>query len=273
MNPLRQASQPVCSTTRSKAFTLFELIVVIGVIAVLASIILVPVFRAKRTARNAQCANNVRQLGLALGQFLSDNGEYPLALNSEFAEGQYTAHSGTWIGALGQIIKPDQGPAVWEPNQGIWNCPVAEKPADYPEGRWYSDFGYNSRGMGTYTNGTGFGLGGRYQGAASTGFSGPPVKEGDVAAPANMMALGDGFTGWGTVVQDGLTALWRNPTAVDMVGSSKRARQRHGGRANVYFCDGHMEAPTLGYLFEDTSDEALRRWHRDNQPHRERLLP
>ncbi len=43
--------------------------------------------------------------------------------------------------------------------------------------------------------------------------------------------------------------------------------------ANVAFCDGHVESPTLQFLFADTSDAALSRWNRDHQPHRERLAP
>jgi len=43
--------------------------------------------------------------------------------------------------------------------------------------------------------------------------------------------------------------------------------------ANVTFCDGHVESPTLKFLFEDTSDEALSRWNRDHLPHREKLSP
>jgi hypothetical protein len=35
--------------------------------------------------------------------------------------------------------------------------------------------------------------------------------------------------------------------------------------------DGHIESPTLQFLFADTSDAALSRWNRDHQPHRERL--
>jgi hypothetical protein len=32
-------------------------------------------------------------------------------------------------------------------------------------------------------------------------------------------------------------------------------------------CDGHIESPTLQFLFADTSDDALVRWNRDHQPH------
>jgi prepilin-type processing-associated H-X9-DG protein len=43
------------------------------------------------------------------------------------------------------------------------------------------------------------------------------------------------------------------------------------GKANVVFCDGHVESPTLAFLFTDTSDAALSRWNRDHQSHRELL--
>jgi hypothetical protein len=39
------------------------------------------------------------------------------------------------------------------------------------------------------------------------------------------------------------------------------------------FCDGHVESPTLSFLFTDTRAAALRRWNRDHQPHRDRLAP
>ncbi len=48
---------------------------------------------------------------------------------------------------------------------------------------------------------------------------------------------------------------------------------RGWGKANVAFCDGHVESPPLPFLFTDTSDAALSRWNRDHQPHRERLSP
>jgi prepilin-type processing-associated H-X9-DG protein len=48
---------------------------------------------------------------------------------------------------------------------------------------------------------------------------------------------------------------------------------RHQDKANVVFCDGHVESPTLQFLFEDTSDAALARWNRDHLPHREKLSP
>ena len=62
-------------------------------------------------------------------------------------------------------------------------------------------------------------------------------------------------------------------TKASLLASTKRAYARHQGKANVVFCDGHVESPALKFLFEDTSDAALVRWNRDHLPHREKLTP
>ncbi len=61
-----------------KGFTLIELLVVIAIIALLAAI-LFPVFaKAREKARQISCASNIRQVGLALLQYMGDNDEmYP----------------------------------------------------------------------------------------------------------------------------------------------------------------------------------------------------
>jgi len=60
---------------RRIGFTLIELLVVIAIIAILAAI-LFPVFaKARGKARQASCASNLRQWGLALGMYVQDHDE------------------------------------------------------------------------------------------------------------------------------------------------------------------------------------------------------
>ena len=81
------------------------------------------------------------------------------------------------------------------------------------------------------------------------------------------------FYGGNGVIRDGGFNMGRANNLQNYPGSTKRSYARHQGKANVVFCDGHVESPTLQFLFADTSDAALSRWNRDHLPHREKLSP
>jgi prepilin-type N-terminal cleavage/methylation domain-containing protein/prepilin-type processing-associated H-X9-DG protein len=213
---------------KSKAFTLIELLVVIAIIAILAAI-LFPVFaQAREKARQISCLSNLKQLGIAEGQYMQDYDgvvhEMTLGGSRSFA----TANNLTWGGILQPYIK----------NANVFTCPSSDVAgttnfAYTAAGRTSYSIGMNSY-MGTYYNYFYYVIIGSNE--ADSRYV-RPVDESLIKYPANTVFFADSFDRVvGTTQPNG---WWIDPG----YGKGRRngLSDRHNGGTNVAFADGHAK--------------------------------
>jgi len=244
-------------SARSPAFSLVELLVVIAIIAVLAALLLPMLTAARQRARKAGCVSNLRQIGIALQTYLSENGSFPLATVGD-GLGQWQRD--LRAGATDQVLYCPQDVAASDEFQQF-----------FPTNKLiFPHYGYNATGaVRRNPPPKNPGLGGDY---IFSGTSGGYVaaKESWVAHPARMIAVGDSPT------------FIRPPFAIPNLTPADPiyiafpyilqpagyygVSNLHGQGANMLFCDDHVQFAKQSFWL-DPGDASKCLWNNDNQSH------
>jgi prepilin-type N-terminal cleavage/methylation domain-containing protein/prepilin-type processing-associated H-X9-DG protein len=109
---------------RNPAFTLIELLTAVAIVSILAALVSTGLVRMRKTASQAGCLNNLRQIGVAWHQYLADNNRtFPEFKGIEMYG--WGGRQGTWTIAGGKLMPPPEERPLYPylPDEKAFQCP------------------------------------------------------------------------------------------------------------------------------------------------------